>query len=161
MKPITMARDAQRGFTLLEILLVVAAIAILAGIVIVAINPGRQLGETRNAQRKVDVRTILSAIQQYQLRTGALPANIPGGSECAEDESQEICATGAPSCSGLIDLSVLTEDQAYLTSIPVDPAGSITADGRGSGYMAYVNASNRVTVCAYQAELEETISITQ
>lgn len=152
----------ERGFTLLEILLVVAAIAILAGIVIVAINPGRQLGETRNAQRRVDVRTILSAIQQYQLRTGSLPEGIRTWSDCAEDESQEICATGASSCSGLVDLSMLTDDQTYLTAIPVDPMGSITGGDNGSGYMVYLNdVSNRVTVCAWQAELDESISITQ
>jgi len=53
------------GFTLIEILLVVAAIGILAGIVILAINPAKQLGQTRNAQRKSDVNTILNGVYEY------------------------------------------------------------------------------------------------
>lgn len=153
--------SGQSGFTLLEILLVVAAIAILAGIIIVAINPARQLGETRNAQRKVDVRTILSAVQQYQLKEGSVPPGIPSGTSCGQDESQEICATDASSCSGLVDLSVLTDNQKYVTSMPIDPQGSITGGGNGTGYMIYQNSNNRVTVCAFQAELEETVSATQ
>jgi prepilin-type N-terminal cleavage/methylation domain-containing protein len=149
----------QKGFTLLEILLVVAAIAILAGIVIVAINPGRQLGETRNAQRKVDVRTIVSAVQQYQLRVGEIPSSIESFTACGDDESQEICATDASSCSGLVDLSVLTDDETYLTAIPTDPSGPMAANG--TGYMIYRGANGRVSVCAYQAELDEVVSITQ
>lgn len=155
-----MRTQHQKGFTLLEILLVVAAIAILAGIIIVAINPARQLGETRNAQRKVDVRTIISATQQYQLKEGGLPSSIESATSCGEQESQEICATGASDCSGLVDLSVLTNDQKYITAIPTDPSGAMAANG--TGYMIYRNATTgRVTVCAWQAELDETVSITQ
>ena len=82
----------QEGFTLLEILLVVAAIAILAGIVILAINPTKQLGDTRNAQRRSDVTTLLNATYQYSIdNNGVLPAGITA-------TSTEVCASGAASC---------------------------------------------------------------
>ena len=70
-------KSTKKGFTLLEILLVVAAIAILAGIVIIAINPAKQLGDTRNSQRWVDVNTILNAAWQYGIdNNGVIPAEI-------------------------------------------------------------------------------------
>jgi len=147
-----------KGFTLIEILLVVAAIAILAGIVILAINPNKQLGETRNAQRRADVNTILNATYQYSIdNSGNLPT-IPTGT-CSLVAANQVCkATATGTCSTGVDLSVLTTLEKYLTSIPKDPTVSSTD---GSGYYIAKSANNRVTVCAPSAEQSAVISVTR
>ena len=143
---------SQKGFTLIEILLVVAAIAILAGIVIVAINPGKQLGDTRNAQRRSDVTTILNGVYQYSLdNNGVIPASISA-------TSTEICAAGAASCTNVIDLSALTLNQKYLVSMPQDPQ-KVTANG--NGYEISKSANGRITVTAPLAEQGTVISVSR
>jgi prepilin-type N-terminal cleavage/methylation domain-containing protein len=148
----------QKGFTLLEILLVVAAIAILAGIVILAINPTKQLGDTRNAQRRSDVTTILNAVYQYTIdNTGTLPT-IPTGS-CALVAANQICkATATGTCSAGVALTTLTASEKYLVSLPIDPTTSSTD---GTGYYISKSANNRITVCAPSAEQSATISVTR
>ncbi len=142
---------SKRGFTLLEILLVVGAIAIIAGIVILAINPSKQLADTRNAQRRVDVNTILNGIYQYAIdNNGALPATITV-------TSTPICNTGG-TCTGLIDLGVLTASGTYLVSIPKDPTGATV---NSTAYNVSKNANGRVTVNAPSAESSATISVTR
>ncbi len=56
--------NKKKGFTLIEILVVIGIIAVLATIVIVAINPARQFAQARNTQRESNVNTILNAIGQ-------------------------------------------------------------------------------------------------
>jgi len=140
----------QRGFTLIEIILVVAVIAILAGIVIFAVNPTKQLADGRNSDRRTAINTILNATYQYTVDNSALPASIT-------TTSTEICKTGASSCTGLIDLSVLTAAGKYIVSLPNDPQAS----GNGDGYNISKDANGRITVTAPKAENGATISATR
>lgn len=140
-----------KGFTLLEVLLVVALLGILASIVIVAINPARQIGLTNNAQRKADVSTILNAVYQYSVdNSGSIPESIT-------TTATAVCKTGG-TCTGIIDLSVLTTSERYLTSLPSDPTGSTT---NSTGYTILKTANNRVIVSAPSAEQSATISVTR
>ncbi len=157
MKNNTSTPATKKGFSLLEMLLVVAAIGILAGIVILALNPGKQLADTRNAQRKADVNTILNAVYQYAIdsNTGALPSTILAAGDCSTNTNL-ICTTGGD-CNGgtnaeghnLVDLAVLTNSGTYLVNMPTDPTTTTT---NGTGYSIFQDANSRVTVCAPNAE---------
>lgn len=148
-----------KGFTLLEILLVVAAIAILAGIVIVAINPGKQLADTRNAQRRSDVTTILNAIYQYSVdNNGQIPSGINTDTTCdANTAANEVCTEGS-TCTTGTDLSPLSANDEYIVAVPQDPTAA-TADG--TGYYVIQSSTGRVTVCAPNAEQGASIEVTR
>jgi prepilin-type N-terminal cleavage/methylation domain-containing protein len=155
------------GFTLLEILLVVGIIAILAGIVIVALNPTKQFAAVRNTQRKMNLAEINKALQQYYIDYSRYPASVP-------TSLTEICNTGtgttthSVNCTGLIDLSALVP--TYLVAIPVDPQGStlafldsiipkVYATTNGTGYQVMKDSANKVVLNAPQAENESSIAI--
>jgi len=137
---------SKKGFTLIEILLAVAIIAILAGIVILAVNPQKQLRDANIAQRKADVNTLLSAVYQYAVdNKGQMPGvNIP----VDPDSAIEVCTSAVSAtctAANLADLSSLIAAQTYLTAIPVDPAGNAV---NGAGYTIVKTANNRISITA-------------
>ena len=149
----------ERGFTLIEVLLVIGIIAILAAIVIIAINPARQLAQARNTRRWSNVNTILNSVHQYAVdNRGNLPAGIATATTemCASTVTTSICSS-----SSLIDLSFLTASELYLTALPNDPGCPTGCNANGIGYRISKSANGRITVTAPNAELSTTISVTR
>lgn len=54
-----------RGFTLLELLIVIAVIVVLAGILILILNPAETLARSRDAQRIADLNSLKTALGIY------------------------------------------------------------------------------------------------
>ncbi len=113
-----------KGFTLLEILLVIAAIGILAAIVLVAINPTRQINQARQAAINSDKNTIEKALQQRLIDTGQYPVGLDG-------VQRRICSnTITTDC---VNLSGLIPD--YVAEIPSSTTYTVNTSNDGRVYV--------------------------
>lgn len=156
-------KNASRGFTLIEILIVIGIIAILAAIVIVAINPAKQFAQARNTQRESNVNTILNAIGQRMADNkgvfeGSFEIDIDGDGtdedfDCDELPSPEETITSANGSDALGNdsgnLGCLVP--MYLPAIPTEPVPS------GTAYTVELLDNGRVQVCAPEAADETSI----
>ena len=133
---------SKKGFTLLEVLLVIALMTILFAISLVAINPRKQLAQARNLQRKSDIDIIYKALEYYKVSQKSYPTGITG-------EPKAICIDGNTP-SNCVDLSSLVPE--YLADIPTDPSGV--------AYQIYINSTNGVIgVEAAGSELGQSIVV--
>ena len=136
------------GFTLIEILVVVALIAILAAVTIIAINPAKNFADTRNSTRSADVTAILNAVTQYTSEQGNALSDF-GTIETCPDVST--VGTGV----GNINLSTLLVDE-FIVAIPLDPSTGTAAD---TGYTICQTTGARVQIDAPDAENGKVISV--
>lgn len=167
----------QKGFTLIELLIVIAIIGILAAVVIIAVNPARQLGQANDAQRSSNVNAILNAIGQYGADwAGVIPAEIDVDAVnyqvVADTATCAITTTNCPAVTawaGTDDCALLDDGDAaapeadlvptYLTALPFDPQAGATDET--DYYVQYNPTTRRVTVGACNPQIATSIEVTR
>ena len=131
----------RQGFTLIEILIVVAIIAILASVVLVGLGPTQQSG--RDAKRLGDLHNVQTGLELYFNRCGFYPGPAQAAGACAGYSAQNSWILMSAALTGTAGLGIRT--------IPIEPtAGKSYWYGATAGGTSYIlaaqleNANNSV-----------------
>jgi prepilin-type N-terminal cleavage/methylation domain-containing protein len=158
-----------KGFTLIEILVVIGILTILMAAVLVAVNPFRQFAQANNANRWSGVTTILNAVSQRIVdgkgSFGTCPATATVTDCPTSGDTLPTIPTimGSDTAAGQFDICDCIVD-TYVAALPFDPQTGTYTDctSYNTGYEISCDPTNgRVTVSAPSAQLGESISVTR
>jgi prepilin-type N-terminal cleavage/methylation domain-containing protein len=155
------------GFTLLELLIVIAVITILAALTFVALNPWARFQDSHNAKRWNDVNAVLSAIKLHQVDnngtylsaidslTASTSYQIGTGSSC-NDTCSYPSTTLSSTCA---DLSPLVSS-GYLASVPIDTYTTGASAAETRYYLVkYSNGTLMVGACGEEQGTKSSVPV--
>ena len=149
-----------RGFTLIEVLVVIGIIAVLAAVVLVAVNPARQFKLARDSQRTSNVNAILNAIHQNMAEHRGI-FTCSGSPHTIPMTATVVKSDPLPNTPGDIATCIVPD---YISSLPYDPSittahFSSTTD-YDTGYEIFRDTNGRITASS-TGELTPSISVTR
>ena len=150
----------KKGFTLIEVLVVIGIIAILAAVVLVAVNPARQFKLARDSQRTSNVSSLLNAVHQnIAEHKGIFYCN--GEAKSLPSIPTVVRSDPDPDYVGDIAACVVPD---YISALPFDPslAGAHFRDvtDYNTGYELYRDPNGRLTASS-TGELMPSIHVTR
>jgi len=146
----------RKGFTLMELIIVVAIIAILASAAIIAINPAKNLRQARNSTRWSQMNSIANGIYAYVVdQKGSYPS-------CLSTTTGRIIYDPDASSTDW-NLASISECEGelvpvYLPKLPEEPQGKDYV----VGYMSEATTSDRIIIrCTAQEAIDENLLVVQ
>jgi len=152
-----------RGFTLVELLVVMAIIGVLAAIVMVNLTESQK--KSRDAKRKADLNTILTAMMLYYDDHNTFSL---AGCECGSSGTGRGWFNLDNDDSYPKSIAQYLLDEKYLSSIVIDSSGkTLCTQGAGGScdtepggpYMFYFDSTKKVTVYAKMESTKSTVDV--
>lgn len=130
------------AFTILELILVVALLAILVAVIFIGINPAQRIAEGRNTSRLNDLKEIASGIYEYSLANdGQMPPGLNNTYQLIGSDTDD-CTIACNSLSQEVGGGNALEDGSYLNAQWNDVASlaELTSAGLAAGSGSYVSS---------------------
>jgi prepilin-type N-terminal cleavage/methylation domain-containing protein len=144
----------KKGFTLIELVIVIGILAILATTVVLILNPAQILAQARDSQRMSDLSSVKSALALY-LSTAITPTlgeigTCTVSTTCGLSSCTATTTVTAVDGTGWVDVDLTgTTGGSPLSSLPLDPTNSAT-------YQYCYDGNNTTKTFELNARLEST-----
>lgn len=114
----------KKGFTLLELLIVIGVLGILAAGLLAAIDPFEQLKKARDANNRNATIEVLNGFTRYYATHGAFPWNLSTPLDCGTIDAPGPLGTGSVLTSAIDDCIVALQNDGELKTTFQNGIGS-------------------------------------